>query len=1133
MRNKQFQVPMTLHKRQKEIFDDKTRRRIVAAGRRFGKCVVGDTEITMADGSKKKISDLKQGELIVAYDEKSNSYVKRKVRRVVSNGKRMVVRVSTENRHIRCTVNHPFLTSGTWTKAERLTPRSSLTIFDGKETKTEVVTNVRWDGEEETFDIEVEGTPTFIANGIVTHNTALARAEILRAASNPGWNVWYVAPTYRMAKQIMWRDLMREIPRGWIKSANATVMDIVLKNGSVISLRGADKPDSLRGVEVNFLIMDEMQDIKPIAWEEALRPTLAKSRGRVLFLGCVTGDTSIIARDGVKRIDSYDQGAGVKTLSPMKSEVYGIDKSWHVADGFFDNGEVPTRKITTKCGYRLESSLPHPILVMAEDGNIAWKKTKDIVRGDRVAIDRSITHGFKSVDVLMQPFVDEEIKRGRLTEGSKFSQSRAYFLGLLTACGEIHGVGRVSVTTKDKNVARYLITKCTEHGEGFYPSEDRKNRLFCNSTAFVRLMKNAGISNGGPNKRPFPSIVDKMDSVSLRIFIGGLIDGAGCVHSHRDFVEYYSTEKNVRHLQLLLLRCGLISFVKRIDDSWTCFLSGKQAAEFKSKFKSISHRVDRRGVEVEKIEDVIPYQNERYKAAFGRTYSGDLQYKDAQKALRGYYHVDKKAFEELDRLVLQNYFWDEVASIEIGFAHTYDFTIPDTHSFWSNGFISHNTPKSHNYFYKLYRMGQNEKYIKAKVYKSWQIPTIESPFIPEAEIEEARADMDPRSFRQEFMACHLPDTEILLADGRKKKIKNVGIDDVLVHIQPDGKRVTCVVDAAGKVGKKRVCDIVLETGDVLPVSILHRFKVHDENGVPFEIFARNVSHLEFAPNTFNPSKETDANFVLSMYQKAVDNGCTESFFEWKLARWDSSLRLLKVRVLSKQERPNEEVVYNLTVDSADRSYLLASGINNFNSFETVTGSVYYNFNREVHVKSCPFNPNLPIWVGQDFNVSPMSSVIMQKQPNGEVWVVDEIYQHNSNTLAICNELERRYWKYSRQITIYPDPAGGSRSTARGESDLDIFRERGFRRIKYRKQHPPVADRLNAVNKVLMNADGKVILRVDPKCKNLIESLEQTVFKEGTNEVDKRLNIEHITDALGYPIEIEFPRHKIELIGISI
>lgn len=203
------------------------------------------------------------------------------------------------------------------------------------------------------------------------------------------------------------------------------------------------------------------------------------------------------------------------------------------------------------------------------------------------------------------------------------------------------------------------------------------------------------------------------------------------------------------------------------------------------------------------------------------------------------------------------------------------------------------------------------------------------------------------------------------------------------------------------------------------------------------------------------------------------------------------------------------------------------------SFESVAGRVYYNFDRRTHVGTYGFNPALPIWVGQDFNITPMSSVIIQRQPNGELWVVDEIYLSNSNTSAVCDELERRYWRHKHNLTLYPDPAGANRQSGRGESDLDIFRTRGFKRLKYRRQHPAQADRINSVNKMLMSADGKIHLRVDAKCKNLITSLEQTLFAEDGYGINKKLKNEHITDALGYCVEFEYPRRKFKVIGVSI
>lgn len=45
------------------------------------------------------------------------------------------------------------------------------------------------------------------------------------------------------------------------------------------------------------------------------------------------------------------------------------------------------------------------------------------------------------------------------------------------------------------------------------------------------------------------------------------------------------------------------------------------------------------------------------------------------------------------------------------------------------------------------------------------------------------------------------------------------------------------------------------------------------------------------------------------------------------------------------------------------------------SFESMSGRVYYAFDRKEHIANVEFNPKLPIWVGMDFNIDPMSTVI--------------------------------------------------------------------------------------------------------------------------------------------------------------
>ncbi|MEO9387046.1 hypothetical protein [Chromobacterium phragmitis] len=203
------------------------------------------------------------------------------------------------------------------------------------------------------------------------------------------------------------------------------------------------------------------------------------------------------------------------------------------------------------------------------------------------------------------------------------------------------------------------------------------------------------------------------------------------------------------------------------------------------------------------------------------------------------------------------------------------------------------------------------------------------------------------------------------------------------------------------------------------------------------------------------------------------------------------------------------------------------------SFESMSGRVYHAFDRKTHVGTFPFNPALPIWIGQDFNIDPMSAVVMQPQPSGEVWIVDEIVLPSSNTSEAADEIERRYWRYIDNITLYPDPAGAHRQHGRGESDLDIMREKGLKRQKFRRKHPPVADRVNAVNKMFKAADGSIRLRVDERCKETITSLEQTQYKEGSRDVDKAASVEHSADALGYCIEYEFPSRAFTPMGISL
>jgi hypothetical protein len=116
--------------------------------------------------------------------------------------------------------------------------------------------------------------------------THLAIREMARFASKPRQRVFYTAPTYRQAKSITWMPLKEKlIDVRWVDKINEQDLTITLRNGSTISLRGTDNFDSLRGVGLNFLVVDEFADCDPDAWNRVLRQTLSDTGGHALFLG--------------------------------------------------------------------------------------------------------------------------------------------------------------------------------------------------------------------------------------------------------------------------------------------------------------------------------------------------------------------------------------------------------------------------------------------------------------------------------------------------------------------------------------------------------------------------------------------------------------------------------------------------------------------------------------------------------------------------------------------------------------------------------------------------------------------------------------------------------------------------------
>ena len=121
--------------------------------------------------------------------------------------------------------------------------------------------------------------------------TTLAIREMCRVASQPNKEIFYIAPTYRQAKMIAWKKLKNKlVDLRWVNKVNETELSILLKNNSIISLKGADGgAQNLRGVGLDYLVMDEFSLIDQEAWTEVLRPALSDKMGSALFITTPAG----------------------------------------------------------------------------------------------------------------------------------------------------------------------------------------------------------------------------------------------------------------------------------------------------------------------------------------------------------------------------------------------------------------------------------------------------------------------------------------------------------------------------------------------------------------------------------------------------------------------------------------------------------------------------------------------------------------------------------------------------------------------------------------------------------------------------------------------------------------------------
>jgi phage terminase large subunit len=133
-------------------------------------------------------------------------------------------------------------------------------------------------------------------NVIVCHRrfgkTVFAINELIKTAltcQHKNSRVFYIAPLYKQAKSVAWdyaKFFSSKVPN---VKVNESELRIDFPNGGRLQLLGADNPDSLRGIYIDQVVIDEVAQMPPKLWTEVVRPAISDRKGSVIWIGTPKG----------------------------------------------------------------------------------------------------------------------------------------------------------------------------------------------------------------------------------------------------------------------------------------------------------------------------------------------------------------------------------------------------------------------------------------------------------------------------------------------------------------------------------------------------------------------------------------------------------------------------------------------------------------------------------------------------------------------------------------------------------------------------------------------------------------------------------------------------------------------------
>ncbi len=491
-----------------------------------GKCIAWDSLILLPDGRQVKMQDFVQNREpeVLSLDEQTGKIVPTKVKNWIKSGRKQVYRVRTRRgRTVRVTSCHPFLTPFGWKSMdEGLSVGDQIAVLtrynvEGKtdwaieEVMYDEVVSIEDEGVTMTYDLEIEGTHNFIADGVVVHNTFMLVVFAEYAWAN-GLSVLFInnemsaeqigkrfdavhfkLPYKEFRAGLLPDELEKRYFEGlqelegenpiWVISDVSGVMsiaskidqykpDIVMIDGMYLlndDRKGDSRWERVTNVSRDLKKLAQQKRVPIIATTQFNRATDETRVERVTLsnigfsdsLGqdCLPKDTLIWSNRGIVRLDELDDEKDLvfdgetfrrfKLLKEKEKEVYEV-RLKHSGQVFRCSGD-------------------HGLLVMSKKPELEWKKAKDLSPGDSVVQVESELSG----------------ERGALNYVPISKKMRFDEVESVVATGVVESMYDLNVEDSHRFVAEGLMVHNSDVVLGLFRTRDME----LNNEMLVRMLK--------------------------------------------------------------------------------------------------------------------------------------------------------------------------------------------------------------------------------------------------------------------------------------------------------------------------------------------------------------------------------------------------------------------------------------------------------------------------------------------------------------------------------------------------------------------------------------------------------------------------------------------------------------------